>query len=167
MQNQIPNIGQPWQGQAGINAGLVRGENGKPDYFLIVPTDAAAEIESIIWAENYDETEGASLEFDGLENTIALIKSGKPHPAAEWAAGLEIEGHNDLYLPSRRECALAYASVPELFKTDVYYWTSTQSSAGHAWFQDFENGAQFIYGKDFKRAARAVRRYYPLNNSTI
>lgn len=32
----IPNIGQPWPGQGGINAGLRRGLDGGPDYFLIV-----------------------------------------------------------------------------------------------------------------------------------
>lgn len=32
----LPRIGQPWPEQGGIYAGLVRGDNGAPDYHLIV-----------------------------------------------------------------------------------------------------------------------------------
>jgi len=31
-----PSIGQPWPGQGGIYAGTVRGQDGQPDYHLIV-----------------------------------------------------------------------------------------------------------------------------------
>lgn len=34
-----PTIGQPWPGQGGIYVGLARGENGAPDYHLIMAAD--------------------------------------------------------------------------------------------------------------------------------
>ncbi|QEY18912.1 DUF1566 domain-containing protein [Cellvibrio sp. KY-GH-1] len=162
----IPAIGQPWPKQGGVNAGLIRGENGKPDYYLIIATDDAGKTDRIEYGGYESETEGANSEFDGLANTTALLKSGTDHPAASWAAGVIIEGHNDFYLPARREQSLMYANCPELFN-DVWHWSSTQYSAGNAWVQDFEDGYQDVDSKDCRYAARAVRRYYPLTNSTI
>jgi hypothetical protein len=163
---QIPSIGQYWPEQGGVNAGLMRGANGKPDYYLIIPTDDAGKNTSVAWGGYGTETEGANCEFDGLANTTALLKSENEHPAAEWAAGVIIEGHNDFYLPARRENSVAYGNCPELFDNE-WYWSSTQYSARSAWVQHFGDGGQGIDGKDYSLAARAVRRYYPLNNSTI
>ncbi|MES2181606.1 MAG: hypothetical protein V4493_05870 [Pseudomonadota bacterium] len=121
----VPDIGQQWPEQGGVNAGLMRGENGKPDYFLIVASDDTGKISSIEWGGYKTETPGAHHEFDGMENTIALLRTETKHPAAEWATSLIIEGHNDFYLPSRRELALLYANVPEQFE-GVWHWSSTQ-----------------------------------------
>lgn len=162
----IPAIGQPWPGQCGVNAGLMRGENGLPDYYLIIPTDSAGKIDRIEWGGYEHKTEGANSEFDGLANTTALLKSDQEHPAAAWAAGLNIDGHNDFYLPARREQSLMYANCPELFEPR-WHWSSTQYSALNAWLQNFEDGSQGISLKSCRYAARAVRRYYPLTNSTI
>lgn len=40
------------------------------------------------------------------------------------------------------------------------YWTSTQHESGHsdAWGQDFDDGSQGYWGKDYELRARAVRR---------
>ncbi len=165
MQN-IPTIGQPWPEQGGVNAGLMRGANGKPDYYLIISTNEDGQNPSIEWGSYGIEVEGADCEFDGLANTTALLKSDNDYPAAAWAASVIIEGHNDFYLPSRREQSLMYANCPELFDNS-WHWSSTQSSAHSAWCQTFEVGNQCITGKDNSLAARAVRRYYPLNNSAI
>ncbi len=162
----IPTIGQYWPEQGGVNAGLMRGVNGKPDYYLIISTDEAGKNPSIAWGVYGTETEGANCEFDGLANTTALLKSENEHPAAEWAAGVIIEGHNDFYLMARRENSVAYGNCPELFDNE-WYWSSTQYSAHNAWYQLFGDGYQVIISKDIKLAARAVRRYYPLTNSTI
>jgi hypothetical protein len=162
----IPNISQPWPGQGGMNSGLMRGENGKPDYYLIISTDDAGKHDNIEYGGYGIEEEGCDHKFDGQANTIALVKSNTPHPAAEFCAGVIIDGHNDYYLMSIHEEALARANCPELFD-DIYYWSSTQFSAYGAWFQDFEDGTTYVYYKDDKRAVRAVRRYYPLSNSAI
>jgi hypothetical protein len=53
----IPNIGQPWPGQGGINAGLRRGLDGGPDYFLIVHPDARAAgkwDDAVAWAKGLE-----------------------------------------------------------------------------------------------------------------
>lgn len=162
----IPAIGQPWPEQGGVNAGLMRGANGKPDYYLIIATDDAGKNSGVAWGGYGIETAGADCEFDGLANTTALLKSENEHPAAAWAAGVVIEGHNDFYLPARREQSLMYANCPEQFD-DSWHWSSTQYSAHSAWFQYFDVGNQSLDNKGSRFAARAVRRYYPLTNSTI
>jgi hypothetical protein len=165
MQN-IPTIGQPWPEQGGVNAGLMRGSNGKPDYYLIIATNDDGKNPSVEWGTYGTEVDGADCEFDGLANTTALLKAETEHPAASWAAGVMIEGHNDFYLPARREQSLMYANCPELFDNS-WHWSSTQSSALHAWLQYFAGGHQYVDYKDISLAARAVRRFYPLNNSAI
>lgn len=152
----IPAIGQYWPGEGGINAGLMRGENGQPDYWLIVPTDAAASTKTTWGGYEIDEDDAQS-EFDGLANTRALCESDISHPAAEWAAGLVIDGHNDYYLPARRELSLCYANAPELFEK-VWHWSSTQYSAYGAWVQYFVDGSQGYLHKGYEYRARAVRR---------
>ena len=141
----------------------MRGENGNPDYHLVVPTDAAAFIEEIKWGKSGTEINGALHQFDGKANTDALVKHGGC-PAAEWAAGLSIDGHNDFYLPARRELALCYANVPDLFKRQ-WHWSSTQCSANNAWLQYFVVGDQYNGRKGNEYSARAVRRF--ISNSAI
>lgn len=156
--SNIPNIGDFWPGQGGINAGLMRGENGSPDYFLIVPTDPTAYCESITWGGRGKEEPESCSTFDGLANTRALAASKQSHPAAEWAATLTIDGHSDFYLPARRELRLCWVNVPELF-VDGWHWSSTQCSAYGAWCQDFGDGDQYSIDKVSELRARAVRRF--------
>ena len=56
----IPAIGQPWPGQGGIYAGVVRGRDGGPDYHLIVAEEDRNDIKwkpAMEWA--------AGLRIDG------------------------------------------------------------------------------------------------------
>lgn len=152
-----PAIGQFWRGQGGIYAGLMRGHDSNPDYHLIVPTDPHGFVREIAWGSQGKEEAGAVSDFDGQANTAALVKSKHDHPAAEWAAGLDIDGHADFYLPSRRELRLCWVNVPELFE-EGWYWSSTQYSAHIAWTQRFDGGNQGNFVKDFALRARAVRR---------
>ncbi|WP_044872004.1 DUF1566 domain-containing protein [Pseudomonas sp. LFM046] len=152
-----PAIGQYWSGQGGVYAGLVRGEDGQPDYHLVVPTAEAATAKEIPWGAAGESEHGATHARDGLANTRALCDAEHEHPAAQWAAGLEIEGHRDLYLPSRFELALCYANVRELFE-ERWHWSSTQYSPGTAWVQGFGDGGQYGDRKGSDYRARAVRR---------
>lgn len=154
---KIPSIGEYWPAQGGVYAGLMRGENGQPDYHLIVAAGDDGFTEEITWGGHGQDEPGAKSERDGQANTLALVKSEHDHPAAEWAAGLKIDGHDDWYLPARREAALCYATVPELFEK-AWHWTSTQSSPGRAWSQTFVDGLQLSYPKGHELRARAVRR---------
>jgi hypothetical protein len=70
---------------------------------------------------------------------------------------LIIDGRNDFYLPSRRELALCFANVPELFET-AWHWSSTQFSADGACIQDFGDGDQSYSRKVYEYRVRAVRR---------
>lgn len=64
----IPRIGQVWHGQGGIYAGTVRGDEGQPDYHLIL---AEPDRERINWK---DATEwAAGLDADG-HNDFTLPK---------------------------------------------------------------------------------------------
>lgn len=153
----IPGLGEYWPGEGGHNAGLMRGENGEPDYYLIVPgieTDG-----SHTYGGYEHKTVGADSHNDGLSNTLALLADSKDHPAAKFASSYAADGHSDFYLPARRELRLAEITVPDLF-AKAYYWSSTQSSANDAFSLDFEGGWQSTFGKDVTRLVRPVRRKY-------
>lgn len=156
--SSIPAIGQAWPSQGGVYVGMVRGENGNPDYHLVVATAAAGSVEKIKWGGYEQDEPGAASQYDGQTNTEALINFEHTHPAAQWAAELDIDGHADWYLPARRELALCYANVPELFEKSRWYWSSTQCSPDDAWVQDFDGGDQYYDPKDYEYRARAVRR---------
>lgn len=152
-----PAIGLLWPEQGGIYAGLMRGENGGPDYHLIVAEDPAGSIEAIVWGAAGQEESAATSSLNGLANTRALLDSPHDHPAAQWAAGLQIDGHHDFYLPARRELRMCWVNVPELFE-EAWYWSSTQYSPDYAWVQYFCDGGQTNAHKDVEYRARAVRR---------
>lgn len=154
---QPPRIGEYWPGQGGVYAGLMRGADGQPNYHLVVAAGDDGFTEEITWGGDGQDESGAKSEWDGQANTLALARSGHEHHAAEWAVGLEIDGHADWYLPARREAALCYATVPELFDK-AWHWTSTQSSPNGAWNQNFYVGGQNFTRKSNELRARAVRR---------
>ena len=77
----------------------------------------------------------------------------KWQPALDWARGLGLE------IPTRRELALCYLNVRELFQ-NTWYWSSTQYAGyeASAWCQNFDNGNQYDGRKGLEFRARAVRR---------
>jgi hypothetical protein len=79
--------------------------------------------------------------------------------ASSWASTVMADGYSDYTLPTRKEQALCFANVPELFK-DETYWSSEQhaSYSDYAWDQGFDNGTQSYWDKFNKLRARAVRR---------
>lgn len=153
-----PAIGQPWPGQGGIYAGIMRGENGAPDYHLIVSPRELGDFDEVTWGGYGEDESKAASDWDGSANTDALLESGVAHEAVDEIAGLTIDGHTDYYLPSRREAALCYALVPEQF-IRTWYWTSTQCSPYFAWCQLFDDGTQSYDRKDTGYRVRAVRRH--------
>ncbi|MCY1358934.1 hypothetical protein D9M69_454830 [compost metagenome] len=151
-----PGIGQHWHGQGGTYVGVMRGENGEPDYHLVAPR--CAQIASITYGGYGNRIEGASHRRDGLANTRALLASGIDHPAAKWASTQESEGHRDLHLPSQAEAFLCWANIPEQFEDKGWWITSTQVGPDGAWIQYFDDGGQIYAHKDDARPAFAVRR---------
>ena len=155
---KVPRIGEYWVGQGGVNAGLMRGVNGEPDYYLIVPPKSHTSLKKTTWGPYNKSVEGASDQYDGLKNPKALLAMDEEYPAAKACAEFALDGHQDFYLGARREYALAYANVPELFETSDWYWSSTHSSDSLAWGQHFDFGGQTILVKDFESFVRPVRR---------
>jgi hypothetical protein len=153
---KAPRIGEYWEGQGGIYAGIMPGEDGQRDYHLIVSVDEGVELE---WGGYGSSVEGAGSRYDGAANTKALLASSHDHPAAEWAGKYTKDGHIDFHLPAQRELNLCYATIPGKFAPD-WYWTSTQSSAHGAWGQYFDDGNQFFAYKSYAGRARAVRRLF-------
>jgi hypothetical protein len=155
----VPPLGANWPGQGGVNAGLMRGLDGARDYYLIVPTGDDAEFEELKYGPRDLEVKGADSAWDGLANTKALIASGKSHPAAEACAGFTRDGHNDFYLPARRELQTAEAVCPEAFSKG-WHWSSTQRSAFNAFGMGFDDGSQLSGVKDNELRVRPVRRVF-------
>ena len=153
-----PAIGTYWAGQGGVYAGVMRGEDGQPDYHLIVPTDSSVLNKKLAYGGyEADEPEAASRR-DGLANTLHLVEgSGQNHPAAEWCDSLTIEGHGDLYLPAISELALCMANVPELYDKE-WHLSSTQRSADGAFLMHFDDGLQYYTAKSDELRVRPVRR---------
>ncbi|WP_342649138.1 DUF1566 domain-containing protein [Pseudomonas sp. REB1044] len=154
----VPSLGSYWPGQGGYNAGLIRGENGAPDYYLIAPV--LSEQLRAEWGGRGEECEGATSMSDGLANTKALLADESDHPAAKLASEFIADGHADFYLPARRELQVAEANVPELFEK-AYHWSSSQFSADSAYYMGFEDGWIDGSGKDGERLVRPVRRFIP------
>lgn len=154
----IPAIGEYWPGEGGINGGLFPG--GDKPYYLIVPTGSDAEA-THEWGGYGEELGGASSAWDGQANTAYLASSNREHdhPAAQFCAAFERDGHKDFYLMARREASFLEITVPEVF-TQSYHWTSTQRSAFYAYFMVFEAGWLSFGGKGNVRLARPVRRIY-------
>ena len=60
-------------------------------------------------------------------------------------------------LPAQTSVANFKGDEPEAFE-DAWYWSSTQYSAGGAWFQNFDDGGQYDYVKGTEGRVRPVRR---------
>lgn len=152
----IPPIGQYWQGQGGIYAGLIRGEQGQPDRHVIVPAGPEAQLTDREWGKRGHEVVGADNYFYGMHNTVAMAESGSE--LAKDILAMEIDGHKDFYLPARHEARLCFINAKDLFD-EAWYWTSTQSSAGYAFYQGFTAGSQNYGYKLHQLLARPVRSF--------
>lgn len=123
----LPRIGEVWPGMGGRFVGIVRGQNGAPDYLLILSHESTDELN---WQQ-----------------------------AMDWAAGIQIEGHNDYTLPTREDWAVLFGNARDQIEIDGY-WSSTQHAEGAvcAWVQFFNYGNQGYDRKVNEWRAHAVRR---------
>lgn len=184
----VPALGAEFPAQGGIFLGLMRGDPkltftgsgavfvrrgedshfetlgsnsafriSPEDYGLILCTDPAGAFKDIPWGPRDVDVPAARSDYDGLANTLAMAEAGLD--LAKRITGLSCGGHTDWYLPSRQELRLAYVSAPKRFETDDWYWSSTLTSDGYAWHQDFYDGSQSAYYTDDEGRAVAVRRF--------
>jgi len=79
--------------------------------------------------------------------------------AINWAKTLQADGHQNFALPTRKEQAVLFGNVPELFRKE-WYWSCEQhaESSSYAWLQCFYDGYQSFSPKVNGCRARAVRR---------
>ncbi len=101
---------------------------------------------------------------DPEQRDYHLIVSAEEIDSATWDAArawAKARGDDEVTwsLPQRKEQAILFGNVPELFEKE-WYWSDAQdaSAAGSAWAQGFHYGRQghFLKGHEFR--ARAVRR---------
>lgn len=151
----VPRIGEVWPGQGGINGGLARHADGRPYWLIVSPPDIGS-FSDIEWGGHGLDASEAKDDFDGRANTQALLALNGLFPAASKCAAVTFEGHSDYYLPAKRENAVLFANVRELF--EGWHWSSTQCSASYAWLQSFAGGGQGAGSKYDTGRARAVRR---------
>jgi hypothetical protein len=97
----------------------------------------------------------------GMYNTERIIANQSTGSyAAQLCANYQGGGYGDWYLPSKYELDLLY-----LQKTAVggfasaYYWSSTENGNGFAWEQNFDDGVQNDYDKNFTSYVRAIRAF--------
>lgn len=154
----IPAIGEYWLGEGGVNGGLF--PCGDKPYYLIVPTGSDAEA-THEWGGYGEELGGAKSPWDGQANTAYLASGNREHdhPAAQFCAAFERDGHKDFYLMARREASFLEITAPDMF-TQAYHWTSSQRSAYRAYSLNFEDGWLGNLGKGSERLAHPVRRIY-------
>lgn len=152
----VPRIGQVWPEQGGIFGGIAGGKEGQPFYALIVPTDPRASFNEVELGTYNTLVEGADSKSDGLANTKAFAAAGSK--LCQDILALDIDGHQDWFLPSADEARVLCANVPELFEFDDYYWTSTQFGRYRAFVQVFEDGYHDFDSKILEHRARAVRK---------
>lgn len=152
----IPAVGEYWPGEGGVNGGLFPG--GDRPYYLIVPTGSDAEA-THEWGGYGEELSGANSAWDGQANTAYLVSSNREndHPAAQFCANFERDGHKDFYLMARREAQFLEITLSEVFNKR-YHWTSSQFSANTAYGLVFEDGWLYGSGKGLERLVRPVRR---------
>ena len=154
----IPEIGQLWPGQGGINGGLVQARGDVPAHYLII---AAKDVGSLEWGGRGVEVKGLS-KTDGLTNTQVLIGNDdeRQYPAANACAEYQADGHHDFYLPAAAELYHCWVSCPEVFAQDCYYWSSSQRSAYYAFIMYFVGGLQDNVDKLNELRVRPVRRFF-------
>ena len=154
----LPLFGSLIAGQGGHLGAILRGaaDDGSQDYALIVTEPKFGELTGVTWSDDYTLIDGAGSKHDGRTNTEAMAAAGIT--LSKQIRAIEHEGHKDFYIPSAAELRALSATVPQLFSTDDWYWSSSQYSRISAWAQYFEYGRSLIVGKDSTCLVRAVRQ---------
>ena len=162
----LPIFGEAIPNAGGRFGAILRGtaEDGSQDYLLIVADAEIGELKDIAWSDEYTLIDGASSKTDGRDNTEAMATAG--NTLALQIRNIVYEGHSDYYIPAAAELRALSATAPELFSTEDWYWSSTQTSRSTAWAQYFEHGDSYHISKYDTCLVRAVRQI-PLSNFSL
>lgn len=149
-----PAIGDYWNGQGGIYAGIVR--NGDRQWHLISADKLAGTFRDR-WSANHQSL-GVDFSLrDGLHNTRLILSAEPNNRLAKMIASLALGGHTDWYWPSHFENTLILTNTPEQISHNIY-WSSTETSyADHA-FSIAPTDGQHYSNKSNSFNAIAVRR---------
>jgi Protein of unknown function (DUF1566) len=146
-------IGQHWPEQGGIFKGIMA-NGGKP--YALIEASPEHDIKDVAWGGYGKKIEGADSYHDGAANTAAMAAAGLE--IAQRVNALQIEGHNDWYIPAIGEMHLAIAhKQPD---GEGWYWSSAQCSASGAWVQSFDYGDTSLGSKSGSSHVRPVRRLF-------
>lgn len=124
----IPMIGQPWHGQGGIYAGMVRGDDGLPDYHLILAEHEPED--RMTWQAAVDYA--GTVEADGHKD-FTLPKR-------------------------KEQAILFGNLKGRFQEAWYWSGETHASTSGYAWYQYFDGGLQYYARKVSYYRARAVRR---------
>ncbi|NWA24020.1 hypothetical protein HX866_03875 [Pseudomonas gingeri] len=148
MPGSVPAIGTYWEGQGGVYAGMMRGENGQPDYPLIVPIHESVLNHKAVYGGYEVDQPGATHRFDGMANTQAMAEEGSA--IARKVLGMNVRGAWGWHIPSIEELQVLRSNLLQLEDWDyrgmgqdkkaiqaftlTEYWSSTQKeNAATAW----------------------------------
>ena len=165
----VPEIGDFFEG--GYVAGFITYTSGDPTHGLIYAPKGSYE-SSKQWKTTNSATSGTSSTVDGAANTANMADSS--HPAANYCAGLTIDGKSDWYLPAYDELVEAYSNLnrnvapisefqsggSEEF-TSSYYWSSTEDSSStiKAKLYHMRHGITDSFKKANSFPVRPMRRF--------
>ncbi|UVL76580.1 DUF1566 domain-containing protein [Pseudomonas putida] len=146
-----PAIGEVWDGQGGIYAGIIPARDGAEAYHLVI----GEELGRFSWGPNDVEAQATSLD-DGEANTVALLEYSDVYPAAKAAAAHQADGHSDFYLPAIAEVHRAWNNLGG--QPWGLVWSSSLRPDNSAAYLDFIDGYQGSHSRDGEHIVRPARR---------
>lgn len=125
----VPRIGAQWPGEDAIYAGIVRGDEGQPDYHLLVPTAPELQRADLTWKDAMDWArafEGAGYVVPNRRELRVLI-AGVPelfepewhwsseqyagNPSYAWAQHFSDGNQNNYHHSNEFRCRLVRRSI--------------------------------------------------------
>jgi len=157
---------QPKIGDIGPAGGIVFYDKGNTSdgwrYLEAAPAGTETEI---VWGLNTNVAGTETTVGSGRRNTRLIAAAlGASASAARLCINLNINGHNDWFLPSIDELYLMYKNLKQKglggFK-DGFYWSSSQDAGNYtlALTRLFSDGNQYIGYKDYANNVRAIRAF--------
>ncbi len=97
----------------------------------------------------------------GAQNTTDIVAGcNEAGIAAKIADDYSLNSYDDWFLPSKDELNLLFQQRTVVgFFTSNLYWSSSEPDLFDAWLQNFNNGSQDSYNKDYANSVRAVRAF--------
>lgn len=103
---------------------------------------------------------GLVVADDKFATDYHLVVLNEDRPDLAWPAAIDWAKGVGGSLPKRKEQAVMFGNVPQLFEK-AWYWSSEQCASGpdYAWIQYFDDGTQDYGHEVYHCRARAVRRF--------